>query len=116
MSRIFRIGPAKVLFSPNEGLAFAIIPGVRIVNLKWVLRLRVRLQRVRLCFPSFWVAGLHDCDTGGRMFAITKGWAWSSFYDLERLMEAFHDSSDGPATISQVNFFRWLRTPGWMRL
>jgi hypothetical protein len=58
--------------------------------------------------PQFYSIGLHDCDTGGRIYAWYCLWFFNG-YTKNKYFRKYQDSGDGPDTIRKTNLMGYLR-------
>lgn len=107
--KIIKIGSVTwYLFSNSHkiGLAASIGKHFFVLDVKPFFE---RVRKIRLALlPSFWLIGLHDCDSGGRMTCAFRSMAWSGHH-LKRLEREWHAASDGPATVRQVSLMKYLK-------
>lgn len=63
---------------------------------------------IRYLFPYFYSIGLHNCDTGGRVFAWYPEWG-INYWHVSKRLERWNDTGDGETytQISMVSFFKW---------
>lgn len=108
--KIIRIGIVSFYFFQDAPLSnrMAASVGSRflVLNLKPFFDL---VSKIRLSlFPSFWFIGLHDCDSGGRVYYWFKSFAWNG-RQLRQLEREWDSASDGPATVRQASFIQYLK-------
>jgi len=70
----------------------------------------IRLKAWRNTFlPTFWAIGLHDCDSGGRVHAWIKGFAWNGWDRMKKEKE-WHAASDCYASLVQISALSYFKT------
>lgn len=71
--------------------------------------LKKQCKKIRhTVLPTFWWIGLHDCDSGGMIFASYTTWAWGN-RSIDNVYKNGNGSSDGPATIREINLNQFIK-------
>lgn len=102
-------GPVKVQYLRLTGQGR--FSGMLMVGKHWVwigtpTWARRIADRVRDQFPMFYAIGLHDCDTGGRVYAWFPAFFWNR---RQRDRSAAEMHGDGPDTYCRLTLSQYLR-------
>lgn len=85
-----------------------VIAKKHVVVLELPKPIRLSLELLRDLFPKFYAVGLHDCDSGGRIFAWYPMVTLNRWHARKMFIEADR-SGDGPNTYSRMSVIQFVK-------